>query len=268
MDLDDSGGSEDERETRLRARGKASLTLAFTFGSECVVLQLSKTYLPIYQYDGAQRTRAVAHAFAVVTATPVEQDTPAMPECGSPKSTRSWVSSNTSGASGVYEDQRPVLGRSHELSREEELRGPQGWDDAHTDDEAIDSFGPFEPGRPLYLFRDGSVVHGPPPDPTEEGKVSDVVALLESTDWSATPLGPRETWSHSLQNSVNAAMGCPLAAGMWWGKELTLIYNQLYADKITDHPKAFARSGPSSWAGGSIVIWRADRQNYGDSWVR
>jgi hypothetical protein len=237
-----------------RSTPKASLTLSFAFGPEPVVLQLSKTYLPIYQQFGAQRTLASAHAFAVVTATPVvTHDAPGPYDYGSPKSTRSSISH----ASGIYEESPPLPGRSRESSREEELRGPQEWDDAHTDEE-IDGIGDLTPGRPLYLFRDGSVVYGPLPDGSEAGKASDVVALLESTDWSATPVGARETWSHGLLNAVTIAMEYPLPAAVWWGKELTFIYNQMYADQMFDHPRSFGKSGPSSWAGEFLVVGIAD----------
>ncbi|BEJ14043.1 hypothetical protein CspHIS471_0312170 [Cutaneotrichosporon sp. HIS471] len=223
-----------------------SLTLTFAFGPERIVFQLSKTYLPINQPDGAPRIRAPAQAFAVVTATPVEQDVTAAIEA---RSRQSCASSSTA---EVHKETPPMSHSPCQSLGEAESRDLPMWDDAQIDNEETDEFGPLAPGRPLYLFSDGSFVNSSLPGPTEESKVSDVVALLESTDWSATQLGPRETWSASLQASVRTVMEFPFAAGVWWGKELTMIYNQLYADSMPDHPKAFGRSGSSSWA----ELWR------------
>ncbi|BEI98772.1 hypothetical protein CcaverHIS631_0310710 [Cutaneotrichosporon cavernicola] len=246
--LDESGVSENGNGARRStcAGRNPILTLTFAFGPERVVLQLSKTYLPINQPDGAPRIRAPAQAFAVVTATPVEQDVTVTIDA------RSRPSCASSSTAEVHNETPPLSHSACQSLREAEPRDLPVWDDAQTDNEETDEFGPLAPGRPLYLFSDGSFVNSSLPGPAEEGKVSDVVALLESTDWSATQLGPRETWSASLKASVRTVMEFPFAAGVWWGKEHTMIYNQLYADSMPDHPKAFGRSGSSSWA----ELWR------------
>ncbi|TXT14114.1 uncharacterized protein COLE_00307 [Cutaneotrichosporon oleaginosum] len=247
VDLDDPGGSHDDAVAAPSA--EASLTLTFAFGEKRVALLLSKTHLSLYQLVGGQRSLSPAHVYAVVTATPL--NSPTVPD----RSDRglSTMSRATTAAADGDPPPPPPRGRPREASREEERRGPRK-DDVYANNDGDDAVraNHWDPARPLYVFRDGSVVHGPLPDRTEQGKVSDVVALLESTDWSATPLGRRESWSSSLHNSVNTAMACPLPVAVWWGKEFTLIYNQLYADKIYDHPEAFGRSGPQSWA----ELWR------------
>jgi len=40
----------------------------------------------------------------------------------------------------------------------------------------------------------------------------------------------------------------PLCGGIWWGKELTLIYNQMYGDNLPHHPHAYGLSGREAWA--------------------
>ncbi|MFO1015067.1 MAG: HWE histidine kinase domain-containing protein [Caulobacteraceae bacterium] len=73
-------------------------------------------------------------------------------------------------------------------------------------------------------------------------------ALLESTDWSKTPLGPRANWPASLASIVSVVMNHPLPMVVRWGRDLVQIYNSAYSELIGDrHPKAFAETMAQTW---------------------
>ena len=52
--------------------------------------------------------------------------------------------------------------------------------------------------------------------------------------------------------TVSLLMQYPQQCALWWGKDFTLIYNQLYGDTIHKHPVIFGMSGPVAWAGTSV----------------
>lgn len=80
-------------------------------------------------------------------------------------------------------------------------------------------------------------------------------ALLLTTDWSKTPLGPMHKWPSSLKTAVSIVMAMPGQANLWWnggsGKpdDLTMIYNDHYAAMIQKkHPWMFGKTGAEGWA--------------------
>jgi PAS domain S-box-containing protein len=48
-------------------------------------------------------------------------------------------------------------------------------------------------------------------------------------DWTATPLGPIPDWPVSLLTAVRTMLGHRHAASMFWGPDLTMLYNDAYA---------------------------------------
>ncbi|WP_220443968.1 sensor histidine kinase [Pararhodobacter zhoushanensis] len=50
-----------------------------------------------------------------------------------------------------------------------------------------------------------------------------------SFDWSNTPLGPIETWPVSLLSAVRIMLGQQHASCIFWGSDLTFLYNDAYA---------------------------------------
>jgi len=67
-------------------------------------------------------------------------------------------------------------------------------------------------------------------------------------DWAATPLGPRERWSESLQWAVELILSSGFPMAVRWGPDLTMIYNDAWATLIGDkHPGALGRSLSESW---------------------
>ena len=72
--------------------------------------------------------------------------------------------------------------------------------------------------------------------------------LFETTDWSATPLGPVEGWSPQMRAVINTmlASGFPISTG--WGPTSIQIYNDAYNHIYGDkHPAAFGQPASVMW---------------------
>jgi len=73
-------------------------------------------------------------------------------------------------------------------------------------------------------------------------------ALLLSTDWSGTPLGPVSGWSGELASAVRTVLASKLPMLIWWGPELVQIYNQAFEPLLGDkHPTAMGQSAMLCW---------------------
>ena len=73
-------------------------------------------------------------------------------------------------------------------------------------------------------------------------------ALLRSTDWSRTPLGPIERWPKSLCIAVGICLNSRFPMFVWWGPELINIYNDAYIPVLGKrHPEAFGRPARGIW---------------------
>ncbi|KAK7424531.1 hypothetical protein QQX98_000496 [Neonectria punicea] len=81
-----------------------------------------------------------------------------------------------------------------------------------------------------------------------KGVLSPHVQFARSIDWASTPLGPMETWSPELRQIANLCMNNPHPAAVFWGSELTMLYNEAYVDTIAGnkHPSMMGTglSGP------------------------
>ena len=67
-------------------------------------------------------------------------------------------------------------------------------------------------------------------------------------DWSATPLGPRDTWPESLCTVVNLILAGSFPMAILWGSNLIFIYNDAYRVIAGDrHPNAMGRSNREIW---------------------
>lgn len=72
---------------------------------------------------------------------------------------------------------------------------------------------------------------------------------LRTHDWSATPLGPRETWPQSLRTAVDVMMASGHAMCLAWGPDRTFLYNPAYAPMLgARHPTAFGARFEDVWA--------------------
>ena len=89
-------------------------------------------------------------------------------------------------------------------------------------------------------------------DPVREGRDlfsgGEMGAFISSMDWSATPLGPRDTWPESLHTVVNLILANSFPMAILWGSDLIFIYNDAYRVIAGDrHPNAMGRSTREIW---------------------
>ncbi|MFL5563359.1 MAG: ATP-binding protein [Gemmatimonadaceae bacterium] len=69
-------------------------------------------------------------------------------------------------------------------------------------------------------------------------------------DWGSTPLGPVESWSHSLRSIVGTLLMSRHPMFLWWGPELVQIYNDAYRPSFGSggrHPRALGAKGKEFW---------------------
>ena len=72
--------------------------------------------------------------------------------------------------------------------------------------------------------------------------------LIRTTDWTVTPLGPRERWPHPLRTMVALVVESRLPMALLWGRELLLLYNDAYREIAGErHPRALGRSTREIW---------------------
>jgi signal transduction histidine kinase len=73
---------------------------------------------------------------------------------------------------------------------------------------------------------------------------------MRALDWSQTPLGPVESWPQSLQTAVGICLASRFPILLWWGAELTMLYNDGYRPMLgsTKHPRAMGHSGRECWS--------------------
>lgn len=81
------------------------------------------------------------------------------------------------------------------------------------------------------------------------GSASPVMSrLLESTDWSATPLGPPGSWPPGLRLAISICLSSRFPMFLWWGPSLVNIYNDAYIPILGKrHPEAFGRPAREIW---------------------
>jgi len=64
------------------------------------------------------------------------------------------------------------------------------------------------------------------------GILSEHLQLARSVDWANTPLGAMKDWSPEFRQAANLCMGNPHPAALFWGSELTMLYNEAYAREV------------------------------------
>ena len=78
----------------------------------------------------------------------------------------------------------------------------------------------------------------------------EMAALIRTTDWSHTPLGPIESWPQSLRTAVSICLGSRHPIALWWGPERWMFYNDGYRPMLGErkHPQFLGRPGQECWA--------------------
>lgn len=101
------------------------------------------------------------------------------------------------------------------------------------------------------------------PDWTAEtytGILPDHILFARNVDWASTPLGPLSSWTVEFREVVNLLMRNPHPAALFWGEELTMVYNEAYKNEVAGnkHPDLMGTgfSGPFSelWDGVSSIF--------------
>ncbi len=78
-------------------------------------------------------------------------------------------------------------------------------------------------------------------------------ALMRSTNWSKTPLGPVASWPQSLRTSVSIMLASGFAIVVAWGPEFIFLYNDRYRPVLgtKKHPRALGTAAaqifPEVW---------------------
>ena len=74
--------------------------------------------------------------------------------------------------------------------------------------------------------------------------------LVRAFDWSATPLGPIETWHDPLLTCVNLMLSSRHPMFLWWGPESIQFYNDAYRPSFgtgVHHPSALGQPARECW---------------------
>ena len=99
---------------------------------------------------------------------------------------------------------------------------------------------------------------------------ADTRSLLQTTDWSRTPLGPIEGWPKSLRGYAEMVMAMPSPAIIFWGPEQTQIYNEGYSVIMGPrHPRYFGAPYRESWPDTYPLIhpWMRHVLDTGGTWT-
>jgi hypothetical protein len=101
----------------------------------------------------------------------------------------------------------------------------------------------FVLGKPEKAVADWTL-----PDP--KGILSPHIQLLREIDWSSTPLGPMESWSPELRQVANLVINNPHPASIFWGSDMTMLYNEAYAIHFAGnkHPTMLGTGASGPWS--------------------
>jgi hypothetical protein len=96
----------------------------------------------------------------------------------------------------------------------------------------------------------------PPPDAGDFLAGGGIMgALIRSKDWSATPLGPIESWPQSLRTTVSLCFASNFPINLIWGPQHIQIYNDGYRPICAGkHPKSLGEDYTKSWASAWEII--------------
>jgi len=227
-----------------------------------VSLEMTKSMMPIYSKskNGAM-TKVITHTFAIITTVPrsalimnptprgIESEIPTIqmsePDSdGVARPPRKTVLPNPSSPIRAIAKTLPTATNLDVVPLDADMDTPTDEKPQHVTLGA--------PARPMIFQKDGSVKRQQsafPDGAMDNGKSLDVHVLLKTTDWSKTGLGPMDSWPQSLKSAgmsthhspkyklmtVSLVMQYPHQCCLWWGKDLTLLYNAPYSEVSTNH---------------------------------
>jgi PAS domain S-box-containing protein len=71
---------------------------------------------------------------------------------------------------------------------------------------------------------------------------------IRGFDWGTTPIGPIENWPERLRFAVSLLERSPAPMAVYWGPELTIIFNDAWAERIGDRPAGrLGQSAREAW---------------------
>jgi PAS domain S-box-containing protein len=71
---------------------------------------------------------------------------------------------------------------------------------------------------------------------------------IRSQDWMHTPLGAPRDWPQGLKTAVRIMLASRQPMSIWWGPELTVLYNDACRALIGgNHPAGLGQPAPSAW---------------------
>ena len=77
---------------------------------------------------------------------------------------------------------------------------------------------------------------------------SEAAKLVRSIDWSNTSVGPQSTWPQTLWTSIDICLNSRFPMFIWWGRDLTLFYNDGYKPLLGGrHPHAMGSAARKVW---------------------
>lgn len=77
----------------------------------------------------------------------------------------------------------------------------------------------------------------------------EMAELIRRTDWSLTPLGPLSDWPEALRTTVNMILCVPTPMQVFWGPEMTLLYNDAMRPFLEGkHPLALGQPAHIVWS--------------------
>jgi signal transduction histidine kinase/DNA-binding response OmpR family regulator len=79
-------------------------------------------------------------------------------------------------------------------------------------------------------------------------KAESIAKLVAETDFSKTPLGPRETWPQSLRTALSICVQSRFPMVIWWGPELRMLYNDAYAPLLGNKHPALGERASDVWS--------------------
>jgi PAS domain S-box-containing protein len=114
---------------------------------------------------------------------------------------------------------------------------------SHSDESPTRSLGPY-PRNP----RVEQAQQNPADSPNIGGDgvhpilFGEMARLIESFDWSRSPLGPSAQWPKSLKTALNICLRSRFQLAMFWGPELVFLYNDAEREVIGSlHPCALGK---------------------------
>ena len=105
------------------------------------------------------------------------------------------------------------------------------------------------------MIESSSAQRNPSTGPAADGSAPrpSMRSVYDEVDWSATPLGPRDSWPALLRLLVDLCLDSEFPVQVSWGPDLLMLYNDAYIPLlgVENHPWALGRPasevGPHPW---------------------